>query len=66
MESFKEMGLCYLTFDTNNKDIILFWNEYEKYNDNFYKTTLSTIIQKSEYLDMLQEKNKSIDFFIGV
>ena len=66
MESFKEMGLCYLTFDTNNKDIILFWNEYEKYNDYFYKTTLSTFIQKSEYLDMLQERNKCIDFFVGV
>jgi hypothetical protein len=63
MENLKES--CYLAFDKNNEYVVLLWNRYKKYDD-FYEEILSEIISKQEYLNMLQEKNKSIDFFIGV
>jgi hypothetical protein len=69
MDNLKEFGAYYLTSDEKYEDIISFWNKYKKYkqyNDYFYENFLSEAISKSEYLTMLQEKNKSIDFFIGV
>ena len=58
MESLKET--YYLTDD------VLFPNEYNDYYNNFPSEIILKIILESEYLDILQEKSKGMDFYIGV
>jgi hypothetical protein len=58
MESLKET--YYLTDD------VLFPNGYNDYYNNFPSEIILKIILESEYLDILQEKSKGMDFYIGV